>query len=78
MYLVYWSETAGDARTPHAREFPADELAQALRFAEALRQRQHEGEPVGFVTLCSENPNAVGRAGVSEPPADYAWKKRRS
>lgn len=77
MYLVYWSETVGDTRAPHSRAFTAEELADALRFAEALRQRQHAGEAVGFVTLCSENPNAVGRAGVSEPPEDYAWKKRR-
>jgi hypothetical protein len=78
MYLVYWSEMAGSKRTPHAREFSADELASALRFAETLRQRQHEGEAVGFVTLCSENPNSVGRAGVADAPEDYAWKKRRS
>jgi len=32
---------------------------------------------VSFVTLCSENPNSVGRPGVADPPPDYAWKKRR-
>jgi hypothetical protein len=77
MYLVYWSESADGVRTPHAQEFHADELSQALRFTETLRQRQHDGEAVGFVTLCSENPNSVGRAGAMEPAADYAWTKRR-
>ncbi|TDV16341.1 hypothetical protein C7408_101203 [Paraburkholderia caballeronis] len=76
VYMVYWCEPGDAAPVPHAQGFPADAMSDALRFAEALRARQHRGEAVSFVTLCSEHPNAVGRAGVADPPADYAWKRR--
>ena len=77
MYMVYWSEALGTGLTPHAQSFPSDAMREALRFTEALRQRQHAGEAVSFVTLCSENPDSVGRAGAANPPPDYEWKKRR-
>ncbi|WP_244850726.1 hypothetical protein [Caballeronia sp. SL2Y3] len=78
MFVVYWLEGDADAES-HARhrQFDAAALAEALRFAEELRKRQAQGEPVGFVTLCSENPQSVGKPGVADPPADYDWKKRR-
>ena len=68
-----------DAQRSAARfeRFGDNDLTQALAFAEALRKRQAIGEDLGFVSLCSENPNSVGKAGAAEPPADYAWKKRR-
>jgi hypothetical protein len=68
-----------DAQHGAARfaRFGDSELTQALAFAEALRKRQASGEDVGFVSLCSENPNSVGKSGAAEPPAGYAWKKRR-
>ncbi|GAB7525129.1 hypothetical protein [Paraburkholderia sp. 2C] len=89
MFVVYWLEGLegldaldaldGDARhgPAHFERFGDSGLTQALAFAEALRKRQAMGEDVGFVSLCSENPNSVGKAGAAEPPADYAWKKRR-
>ncbi len=77
MYMIYWSETVNAARVPHGQTFAPDALVEALRFAEALRQRQRAGEPVSFVTLCSENPDAVGPAGAADPPPGYDWKKRR-
>lgn len=73
MYRVYWSE----ADAPCAETFDAIRLSEALAFAESLRRRQHAGEPVAFVTLVSEDPNQVGRSGVADPPAGYAWVKRR-
>ncbi len=78
MFAVYWLDAdpqAGDQA--HFRRFDADALADALRFAESLRKRQADGEAIAFVTLCSENPQSVGRAGAADPPADYDWKKRR-
>jgi hypothetical protein len=74
MFVVYWLEEQRNARF---ERFEADALAHALSFAEALRKRQADGENIGFVTLCSENPQSVGKAGVADPPADYDWKKRR-
>ncbi|MDR5740860.1 MULTISPECIES: hypothetical protein [unclassified Caballeronia] len=78
MFVVYWldgdPETEANAR--HQKFDPAA-LAEALRFAEELRKRQAQGDAIGFVTLCSENPQSVGKPGVADPPADYDWKKRR-
>jgi len=48
MYMVYWSEADGAGLSPHAQSFPSDAMREALRFTEALRQRQHAGEPVSF------------------------------
>jgi len=73
MYTVYWTED-GAARS---RTFDGHGLSDALACAEALRRRQHAGEPVSFVTIASEDPAQVGRGGVADPPADYAWVKRR-
>ncbi|MFC0401797.1 hypothetical protein [Paraburkholderia rhizosphaerae] len=92
MFVVYWLEDpaagpetgleacSGNApRRAAARfeRFGDSELTQALAFAEDLRKRQAAGEDVSFVSLCSENPHSVGRAGVADPPADYVWTKRR-
>ncbi|MCA3187352.1 MULTISPECIES: hypothetical protein [unclassified Cupriavidus] len=77
MYMIYWTEATTEGMAPHAQSFPGDALRDALQFAEALRRRQFAGEPVSFVTLCSENPNSVGKPGAADPPPDYEWKKRR-
>ena len=77
MYMIYWTEATADGLVPHAQSFPGDALKDALQFAEALRRRQFAGEPVSFVTLCSENPNSVGKPGAADPPPDYEWKRRR-
>jgi hypothetical protein len=73
MYMVYWSESG----VPRGETFGSDALSEALAFAEAQRARQHAGEAVAFVTLVAENPNQVGRSGVADPEAGYAWVKRR-
>lgn len=78
MFVVYWLGGNPDPEgTAHYRKFDTTALAEALRFAEDLRKRQAEGEDIGFVTLCSENPDSVGKPGVADPPAGYDWKKRR-
>lgn len=77
MYMIYWTTTAPEARSHHAQEFTGDDLRAALQFMESLRNRQRAGEALGFITMCAENPNAVGPAGAADPHADYQWKKRR-
>ncbi|KND61860.1 hypothetical protein BVER_05918c [Candidatus Burkholderia verschuerenii] len=78
MFVVYWlAPCNGDASEAHFQRFDADALADALQFAESLRKRQALGEDIGFVTLCSENPQSVGKPGAADPAADYDWKKRR-
>jgi len=76
MFVVYWLEQEEHAAACFER-FADDQMTQALAFTETLRKKQAAGENVSFVTLCSENPASVGKAGASDPPADYAWKKRR-
>jgi hypothetical protein len=75
MYMVYWTE--GAQQQAQSRAFGTEELKDALHFMEALRSRQRQGEPVCFVTMCSEHPHSVGHPGVAETGADYNWKKRR-
>ena len=83
MFVVYWLERDTDANPsdgagrPLARAFGNDQMKLALEFMEQLRRRQRSGEPIGFVTMCSENPDSVGPPGVADPAADYNWKKRR-
>ncbi len=60
MFVVYWLDANLDSEdAARFRRFDADALADALRFAEDLRRRQADGEDIGFVTLCSENPQSV-------------------
>lgn len=73
MIVVYWTETG----EPRSQAFPSGALGDALDCAEALRRRQRAGESVSFVTIVSEDPAQVGPPGVADPPADYAWFKRR-
>jgi hypothetical protein len=77
MFMIYWSVIEGESKTPHSREFASTEMVEAMKFAEELRTKQRAREAIRFVTLCSENPDAVGDPGVAEPKADYSWKKRR-
>lgn len=77
MYLIYWSVTEKEELIPRSREFASTQMKEALDFMEGLRKKQREGEALRFITMCSENPNVVGPAGVAEPNADYNWKKRR-
>jgi hypothetical protein len=78
MFVVYWLDAQSDAQSQaHHQRFEGNALAQALLFVEELRKRQAGGEAIGFVTLCSENPQSVGKPGAADPPADYDWKKRR-
>ena len=74
VHRFFWMD--GDA--PCSEPFPADGLARALAFAEALRRRRRAGEKVSFVTIASEEPSQVGHAGVADPSPDYDCVKRRA
>lgn len=73
MHRVYWM----DGLTPRTEPFGNDALAAALAFAESLRRRRRDGEPVSFVTIVSEDPAHVGEPGVADPEPGYDWVKRR-
>lgn len=73
MFMVYWMEGSAVCGQP----FPSDQMSDALAFMEQLRAQQRTGEPLGFITMCSENPDSVGHPGVTDPAPDYNWKKRR-
>jgi hypothetical protein len=77
MYMVYWTVIDNGIKTPQSKEFDSADMISALNFMEALRAKQRAGEGIRFVTMCSENPDSVGHAGIAETGSDYKWKKRR-
>lgn len=78
MFVVYWLESDGTQPSPGFQTFGKDDMADALKFMEGLREQQRSGaRNIAFITMCSENPNAVGKAGAADPDPDYSWTKRR-
>jgi hypothetical protein len=77
MYMVYWTTIDKETPTANAEPFDTTEMVEAMKFMEALRARQRAGEPVRFITMCSEHPDVVGHPGVDVTGPDYNWKKRR-
>lgn len=73
MFMIFWAENS----VPCGKLFGDDQMRDALKFSESLRQRKFAGEDICFVTLSSENPNCVGKQGVDVTGPDYDWKKRR-
>lgn len=75
MYKIYFTNEYGDARS-----YDEPTLSGALKIAEGLRKQAR----YSFVTMTSENPDAVGKTGVDEikdgvlpDGTQYDWKKRR-
>lgn len=77
MFVVYWLESEGQEPVPGFQTFGKDSMSEALKFMESLRERQRSGGNIAFITMCSENPHAVGKAGAADPGPDYNWTKRR-
>jgi hypothetical protein len=78
MFVVYWLEGDGDGPQPGFQSFDSTEMSNALKLMESLREQQRTGaRNIAFITMCSENPDAVGKPGVADPHADYNWTKRR-
>lgn len=77
MFMVYWTEIGDGGKTPRQQAFDSADMMGAMALMESLRARQRAGEGIGFVTMQSENPDAVGHPGVADPGPDYDWKKRR-
>lgn len=74
MFCVYWIEDSN----PKNELFEASEMSLALAKCEELRTQKLNGSNINFVTLASENPNAVGKQGVDKPSPDYSWTMRRT
>jgi hypothetical protein len=76
MYKVYFTNEYGDARS-----YDEEDLVEALRMCEVLRKQQR----YSFITMVSENPDSIGKAGVDSVTdgrlpdgSTYEWMKRRS
>lgn len=54
-----------------------ENVVDALKFAETIRQRKFNGEKISHVTTICEHPDNTGKAGVDIVGPDYNWKKRR-
>ena len=73
MYCVFWMypNQLGHFK---ARGQSFTDLNEAIKWCEELRQ----GGEARFVTMAVENPDHVGKIGVSDVlPDDYNWTKRR-
>lgn len=75
MYKVYWTAPNGEACSQDYID-----MVEALTEANNLRNIGR-----AYVTMCSENPNQVGKMGVDSvkdgklPNGDaYTWKMRRT
>jgi hypothetical protein len=77
LFAVYWTDFSGEVPKAEHAFFPSEEMTTALARTEELRKRQRDGERIGFVTFCSENPNSVGLPGAADVLPGYNWKKRR-
>ena len=78
MFVVYWMEGYSGDKRPQCRLLDQDSMAQALTFMEVLRTAQRNGErDFSFITMSSENPDAVGKTGAADPELAYGWTKRR-
>jgi hypothetical protein len=77
MYMVYWTTIENEGGMAHSEPFDTSEMVAAMKFMEDLRARQRAGEPVRFITMCSEHPDVVGHPGVDVTGPEYNWKKRR-
>jgi len=83
VYKVYWSTVnpaSEECDCPecstmhvHAQDFGAEEMSDALKFCNELRQDKDNH----FVTMAVEDPNCTSLSGVAAPAADYDWTKRR-
>lgn len=74
MFKVYWTDLDGSAKSMNH-----EKLNDALLFSSLMRTCN-----ATFVTMVSENPDSVGKAGVDEivdgvlpDGTNYEWKKRR-
>ena len=77
MFKVYYTDSNNVA---HSLDFSNDHMKEALVATQDLRDRNFS-----FVTMVSENPNVVGKAGVDAvingklpDGSTYDWKKRRT
>jgi hypothetical protein len=84
MIVSAWKELTDELLVPiettqrsRYRRFGSKELTEALHFCEELRTDRRAGEPISFITMASEDPNAVGEQGVSDKlPEGYDWTKQ--
>jgi hypothetical protein len=68
MYKVYWTNT-------HNGESYGKEIGNLIDALAECKMLRDSGR--SFVTMVSENPDSVGKPGVTDVGPDYDWKKRR-
>ncbi len=70
--MVYWTEIVDEVPVPCQHLFGMEEMSESLKFMEELRN----SGIAQFVGMFSQNPNSVGKPGVSDKlSADYSWSK---
>lgn len=76
MYMIYWTEVREDGWEAMSKLFETELLEEPLKFQAALRREGEETGKIRFVTMVSENPNSVGKAGATAAGPDYDWSKQ--
>ena len=70
---MYWVDITSEKYFPFHSHYDMDEMTEALEFVNDLRNNPD----VSFVTFVSQNPDMVGKVGVSDKlPEDYSWSKQ--
>lgn len=73
-FKVYWTKND----EPNYRDFKNEEMGEALKWCEHLRNERAMGHNISFITLASEQVDSVTLDGVAAPKSDYHWTKRRT
>lgn len=68
MYKVYWTDIKGKSHGQNHKT-----INELLAHASSLRKRTD----LSFIVTVGEDSNCVSLPGVSDPPSNYNWKKRR-
>lgn len=85
MFVVYWIDISGTHPKPGCMTFEQNQMTQALKYSEDLRQQNRTERKYAFITMTSEQTDLVGEMGVASVGDDmklpdgheYNWRKRR-
>jgi hypothetical protein len=77
MFKVYYTvNNEWNSNVPMAKTFGPDQMSEAMSFMENLRISAIE-KGFSFISICSENPDRIGKDGAADVLPGYDWKKRR-
>jgi hypothetical protein len=77
MFKVYYTlNNDWNLGVAMSNTFDSDQMSEAMKFMENLRMTAIE-KGFSFISMCSENPDRIGKDGAADVLPGYDWKKRR-